>query len=398
MGIGLLPGFPLPVFVAMAVMLAGLGLFMQRQAAAARDAEALSSETAQNAAAETARDDIAETLRLDDLRLELGAALVPLISASEAALPGKIKSLRQMFARDYGFVIPAVRIKDEPALPANAYAIMVQGVQAARGEVRPRAMMVLNPAEAPMPLPGERMKDPTFGLDAVWVEADIAAEAERLGCTVVDPESVVITHLTEVIKQHMPELLTYGATQALIEGLAREYQKLVGEISTSAPAIMVQHVLQALLTERVSIRNLPLIVEAIAEASRGSANVTTITEHVRRRLSNQICQSMTDETGFVSVITMSADWEAEFNAAVRITGDERNFLMSPQRVQEFVLEARKEIQSFAGRDEWPALLVSPEVRSFVRAMLERVSPMTQVISHNEVHRKASLRTVATIGG
>jgi flagellar biosynthesis protein FlhA len=259
-------------------------------------------------------------------------------------------------------------------------------------------MMVLNPGDAPLDLPGERTKDPTFGLDAVWVDAARAAEAETLGCTVVDPESVVITHLTEVIKQHMPELLTYGATQSLIDGLAREYQKLVGDITTNAPAILVQHVLQALLTERVSIRNLPLIVEAVAEASRNSANVTTITEHVRRRLSNQICQALADETGFVSVITMSAAWESEFNAAVRVTGDERNFLMSPQRVQEFVLEARKEIQKFAQRDEWPALLVSPEVRSFIRSMLERVSPLTQVISHNEVHRKASLRTVATIGG
>ena len=398
LGIGLLPGFPIGVFVAMALMLAGLGLFMQRQAAAAARDESRTTAEAETAAATNARDDISETLKLDDLRLELGSALVPLISSPEAALPGKIKSLRQLFARDYGFVLPAVRIKDEPTLPANGYAILVQGVQAARGAVRPRAMMVLNPGDAPLDLPGERTKDPTFGLDAVWVDAERAAEAETLGCTVVDPESVVITHLTEVIKQHMPELLTYGATQSLIDGLAREYQKLVGDITTNSPAILVQHVLQALLTERVSIRNLPLIVEAVAEASRNSANVTTITEHVRRRLSNQICQALADQTGFVSVITLSAAWESEFNAAVRVTGDERNFLMSPQRVQEFVLEARKEIQKFAQRDEWPALLVSPEVRSFVRSMLERVSPLTQVISHNEVHRKASLRTVTTIGG
>ncbi len=398
LGIGFLPGFPISVFLAMAVMLAGLGLFMQRQASATIRAESLATSEAKAVEAESMRDDITATLRLDDLRLELGSALVPLISSPEAALPGKIKSLRQLFARDFGFVMPAVRIKDEPSLPTNGYAILVQGVQAARGEVRPRFMMVLNPAEAPLDLPGERTKDPTFGLDAVWVDEKCAAEAETLGCTVVDPESVITTHLTEVIKQHMPELLTFGATQTLIEGLPREYQKLIGDVSTNAPAILVQHVLQALLTERVSIRNLPLIIEAIADASRSSANVTTITEHVRRRLSNQICQAMADPSGFVSVITMSPAWESEFNAAVRISGDERNFLMSPQRVQEFILEARKEIQSFAQRDEWPALMVSPEVRSFVRSMLERVSPMTQVISHNEVHRKASLRTVATIGG
>ncbi|MFO7804420.1 MAG: flagellar biosynthesis protein FlhA [Paracoccaceae bacterium] len=398
LGIGFLPGFPLGIFIVMAVMLAGLGYFVQQQGWAAVEAENVATSQADAAAAESSRDDIAETLRLDDLRLDLGTALVHLIRSPEAALPGKIKSLRQLFARDFGFVLPAVRIKDEASLPANGYAISVQGVHTARGEVKPREMMVLNPSEAPLDLPGARTTDPTFGLEAVWVDAERAAEAETLGCTVVDPESVLTTHLTEVIKQHMPELLTYGATQGLIDGLAREYQKLVSDISTNSPTILVQHVLQALLTERVSIRNLPLIVEAIAEASRNSANVTTITEHVRKRLSNQICQAMTDPTGFVSVITMSSDWESEFNAAVRISGDERNFLMSPERVQDFILEARKEIQKFAQRDEWPALMVSPEVRSFVRSMLERVSPVTQVISHSEVHRKASLRTVATIGG
>ncbi|MCA1776180.1 MAG: flagellar biosynthesis protein FlhA [Loktanella sp.] len=381
LGIGFLPGFPLGIFIVMAVMLAGLGYFVQQQGWAAVEAENVATSQADAAAAESSRDDIAETLRLDDLRLDLGT-----------------KSLRQLFARDFGFVLPAVRIKDEASLPANGYAISVQGVHTARGEVKPREMMVLNPSEAPLDLPGARTTDPTFGLEAVWVDAERAAEAETLGCTVVDPESVLTTHLTEVIKQHMPELLTYGATQGLIDGLAREYQKLVSDISTNSPTILVQHVLQALLTERVSIRNLPLIVEAIAEASRNSANVTTITEHVRKRLSNQICQAMTDPTGFVSVITMSSDWESEFNAAVRISGDERNFLMSPERVQDFILEARKEIQKFAQRDEWPALMVSPEVRSFVRSMLERVSPVTQVISHSEIHRKASLRTVATIGG
>ncbi len=398
LGIGLLPGFPLPVFAAMALMMTGLGVFMKKEADRTEAETKATAEAAKRADAKPAEDDIKETLKLDDLRLELGSALVPLISSPEAALPGKIKSLRHLFAREFGFVLPSVRIKDEPGLPPSSYAILVQGVQAARGDIRATGMMVINPSEAGIDLPGERTKDPTFGLEALWVDAAHAERAEQAGCTVVDPESVITTHMTEVIKQHMPELLTYGAVQQLIDGLPREYQKLVSDVSTNSPAIMLQHVLQALLTERISIRNLPLIVEAIAEAHRTSSNVGTITEHVRRRLSNQICNALADGSGFVSVITMSSAWETEFNSAVRVNGDERNFLMSPQRVQEFVLEARKEIQKFAQRDEWPALMVSPEVRGFVRSMLERVSPMTQVISHNEVHRKASLRTVSTIGG
>ncbi|WP_341212439.1 flagellar biosynthesis protein FlhA [uncultured Limimaricola sp.] len=397
-GIGLLPGFPLPVFAILAAMMAGLGYVMDREAKARVAREAVQAVESAQAATKDPEDDVQQTLKLDDLRLDLGGALVPLINRPDAALPGKIKSLRHLFARDFGFVLPSVRIKDDPSLAADSYAITVQGVAAATSEIRATGMMVINPAEAGIELPGQRTKDPTFGLEVVWVDQALADEAEAAGCTVVDPESVITTHLTEIIKQHMPELLTYGAVQELIEGLPRPYQKLAGEISGTSPTILVQHVLQALLLERISIRNLPLIVEAIAEAGRTTSSVTLITEHVRRRLSNQICHALTDPSGFVPVITMSSSWETEFNGAVRMNGDERNFLMSPQRVQEFVLEARKEIQRFAQQDEWPALMVSPEVRSFVRSMLERVSPMTQVISHNEVHRKAALRTVATIGG
>ena len=396
--IGILPGFPLPIFALMAGLMAGLGRYIQVQEEKAAEATRRA-KIEEERAGESGKDDTVQTtMKLDDLRLEMGEGLVPLMAATDAALPGKIKSLRNLFAREYGFILPSVRITDEPMLPANSYAILVQGVEVARGEVRPQGMMVVNPSDNPIKLPGEKAKDPTFGLDALWIQPMHAQQAEQQGYTVVDPESVITTHLTEVVKEHMPDLQTYGATQHLIEGLDRDYQKLIGEIGGTSPAILVQHVLQALLTERVSIRNLPLIVEAIAEAKRTSSNVVTITEHVRRRLSNQICKALSDEQGFIPVITLSPQWDQEFVENVRVNGDDRNLIMSPQRIQDFVLEARKTIQKHAAEDRWPAILVSPEARSFIRNMLERVSPMTQVISHNEIHRNANLRTLATIGG
>ena len=394
-GIGLLPGFPSLIFTALAAIMTFLGMMVMRQAEAARVSADRVEAAKQRAETAAPEDNIKDTLKLDGLRLELGQSLVPLISNSDAALAGKIKSLRNLFAREFGFVLPSVRIKDEPMLPGQTYAIMVQGVEVARGEIRPNGLMVVNPGECG--LSGERGKDPTFGLEALWVDPETGARAEAMGLTVVDPESVIITHLTEVVKEHLPELMTYGATQTLIEGLDREYQKLVSDIPGNAPMVLVQHVLQTLLAERVSVRNLPLIVESIAEAKRTTSSVTQITEAVRRRLSNQICKSLVDDNGFISVISMSPAWEKEFLEALRVNGDERNFVMSPQRVQEFVLQARREIQKFAEQDQWPALLVSPEVRSFVRSMLERVSPMTVVLSHNEIHRKTALRTVATVG-
>ncbi|MEE2945391.1 MAG: flagellar biosynthesis protein FlhA [Pseudomonadota bacterium] len=394
--VGFLPGFPLLVFAALAACMAVLGYFMQGQ---------LEEEAKRVAAAEAAKaeqgdapvDPIKDMLKLDDLRLDLGSALVPLINSPDAALPGKVKSLRSLFIKDYGFVIPPVRIKDDATLPAMSYAISIHGVETARGELRPGAMMVIEPTGADIDIPGERTREPTFGLNAVWVDQTRASQAEARGMTVVDPESVVTTHLTEIIKEHMPELLTYSATQELVEGQTKEYQKLLSEISNNAPMVLMQHVLQTLMSERVSIRNLPKIIEAVAEASGTTKNVQTIVEHVRTQLSKQICQNLVDANGYVPVVTLGSDWESEMHSAVSKTGDETNFIMSPQRVQEFVLAVRKEIQRFAESDQWPALLVAPDSRPYVRSILERVSPMTQVISHNEVHRKASLKTVATIG-
>ncbi|MCB5410881.1 flagellar biosynthesis protein FlhA [Pseudogemmobacter faecipullorum] len=395
-GFGLLPGFPLLLFAALAAGLAATGWWIDKakaddKADAAREAAVSASEAAE------AAEDPADLLKIDTLRLELGAALVPLIGSPDAALPGKVKSLRNLFATEYGFLLPPVRIKDNSALPAMSYALVIQGVEIARGELRPAMRLVIDPANEAADIPGTRVKEPTFGLSAFWVNAAQVPQAEARGLTVVDGESVIITHMTEAIKEHLPEMLTYGATQELIKGLDRDYQKLVSDIPNPSPVILTQHVLQNLLGERLSIRNLPLICEAVAEAAAASKNLTFITEHVRKRLASQICNALEGEDGFMRIVVPGGGWEAEFTQSTRVQGDEVSFLMAPARVQDFVAQARAELHKFAQNDEWPALLVAPEIRPIVRSMIERVSPMTQVISHNEIHRKARLRTVGTIG-
>jgi len=392
--IGILPGFPLIIFAGIAAGLIGLGYYIQNQAALDKTKEAGKSASG---ASQVTEKTTKELLKLDDMRLDLGAGLVPLILNADAALPGKVKSLRGFFIREFGFVLPPVRIKDNPDLPALSYAISIQGVEAARGEVRPNSMMVIVPGGQDIDIPGVKTKEPTFGLDAIWVDNARSTEAELKGLTVVDPESVITTHLTEIIKEHMPELLTFAATQELIDGQEKDYQKLLNDMSVTAPAVLVQHVLQGLVSERVSIRNLPKIIEVIAEAAATTTNVKTVTELVRSKLAKQICQKLVDDTGFVPVMVLDQEWERELNNAVSKTAEENNFIMSPKRVQEFVLAVRQVIQEFSAGDSWPALLVSPDIRPFVRSMLERVSPMTQVISHNEIHRKTSLKTVTTIG-
>ncbi|WP_134680607.1 flagellar biosynthesis protein FlhA [Paracoccus ravus] len=392
---GVMPGFPLLLFWPIAAGIATIGLLTQRRIEAA-EAKAATTQAGQSAQAQDPTQP-EEAIRIDIIRLDLGASLVMMINGEDAALPGKVRSLRNLFAQDYGFILPAVRIVDASDLAAGAYRISVQGVAVASGTIVAGSRLLIDPAEQVTGIPGIRVKEPTFGLSALWIDSTRAAEAEALGHTVVDSESVIVTHLTEIIKEHMPDLLSYRAAQDLVNTLDRDYQKLVRDLPNPAPVILLQHVLQNLLAERVSIRNLPLIAEAMVEAAVVSKSPRVITEHVRRKLSASICATLEHDDGFLPVIVLGGGWEGEFANAIKVQGDETNCLMSPKRVQDFVLAARVEIQKFSAEDQWPAILVNPDFRPVIRSMLERVSPSTPVISHGEIHRKAKLRTIGKIG-
>ncbi|WP_374434160.1 flagellar biosynthesis protein FlhA [Tabrizicola sp.] len=392
-GLGLLPGFPHMMFLALGTGLALVGMTVGRAAERRRVA---AEEAARRGPVESPEDQT-DPLRIDAIRMDLGTGLMVLVNDLDAALPGKVRSLRNLFMSDYGFVLPPVRIRDDAGLKPNAYRISIHGLDVATGELRPGGRLLIDPMNEAEGIPGEQVREPTFGLKALWIDASRAAEAEAAGFTVVDPESVAITHMTEVIKEHLPDLLTFGATQDLIKRLDRDYQKLVSDIPAAAPAILLQQVLQRLLAERLSIRNLPMIVEAIVEAAAVSKNPVVICEHVRRKLAAQICHGLEDADGFVPVMVLGPKWEAEFAATVRTQGEESVCTMSPAKVQEFILAARVEIQKFAAQDQWPALLVTPDLRPIVRSILERVSGQTQIVSHSEIHRKARLKTVGSIG-
>ncbi|KKK71456.1 hypothetical protein LCGC14_2913730, partial [marine sediment metagenome] len=277
-GIGLLPGFPLLVFALLAAAMVGLGVVIQRGAAEAAEAKAQADVEAQK------KQDMPEVdsnpMHLDELRLVLGEGLVALANRPDAVLPSKIKSLRKHFAEEFGFPMPSVRIKDDVSLPINSYSFQIHGVDVAKGDIRANQMMVINPEGAPLQLPGEATREPTFGLDALWVDTKVADQAEAQGYTVVDPESVITTHLTEVVKENMSELLTYGSAKEAIEGLDRNYQKLVNDLPVPSPAILVQQVLQELLLERVSIRHFLLIVEEVHTTVVAAHRDPSIRSHI----------------------------------------------------------------------------------------------------------------------
>jgi len=341
---------------------------------------------------------IAETLQIDSIRLELGYGLLPLINYQKGhRLTEQIKALRKQVARELGFIIPPVRIQDNMQLPANSYVVKIKEVESGRGEIRPDMLMVMNPGGGKISLPGEETIEPTFGLPAMWISENYREEALFKNFTVVDPPTVITTHLTEVVKDNMPELLSYIETQKLIDELPKPHQKLVGEVIPNQITVSgVQRILQNLLRELISIRDLPTIMEAIAEASRVTQNLNMITEHVRTRLAKQISAANTVDEGYIPIVALSPVWEQTFIESLSGTGEERVLSMAPSKIQEFIQNVRKKFDQHAMQGEMPVLLCSPMIRPYVRSIIERFRASTVVLSQNEIHPKAKIKTLGQV--
>jgi len=390
---GMLPGIPLLPFWGLSAICG----FLAFKTIARRD-RAEAEAAAQAAAPPPAQEEpIASALQMDILRLELGYGLLPLISGEKGRLTEQIRALRRQLASDMGFVMPAVRIQDNMQLGANTYVIRVKEIVAGRGELRPQHLLVMDPRGDSIPLPGEATKEPTFGLPAVWVDDALREDALFRGYTVVDPGTVVTTHLTEIIKDNMAEMLSYSETQKLLDEVTRGHQKLVADLIPSQISIgALQRVLQNLLAERISIRDMPQILEAIAEACQGTRSTTQITEHVRMRLARQLCEQHMGDQGFIPLVTLGPDWEQSFADSLIGQGEERQLSMAPSRLQEFIARLRQVFERHAMLGETPVLLTSPLARPYVRSIVERFRPSTPVMSQNEIHPKARIRTVGQI--
>ncbi len=394
--LALLPGIPALPFLLLAGVSGGLAWSSTKKLAASEAAEA--AETKSQAAPAVTEDPISAALQIDNLRLELGYGLLPMINSEGGQrLTDQIKSLRRQLAQEAGFVLPAVRIQDNLQLPANSYVIRVKEIEAGRGELRPNMLLVMDPKGEAIGLSGEETTEPTFGLPAVWIDPSAREEALFRGYTVVDPPTVITTHLTELVKDNMSEMLSYAETQKLLDDLDKDQQKLIGDLIPTLISVGgLQRVLQNLLGERISIRDLPSILEGVAEACGYSRNVSTITEHVRARLSRQISTAQIDAQGILPMITLSAEWEQAFDEAIVGEGEERRLSMAPTKLQEFIRAVRATFEQHAMTGEVPVLLTSPAIRPFVRSIVERFRPSTVVMSQNEVYAKAQIKTLGQI--
>lgn len=342
---------------------------------------------------------LASLLHVDTLRLELGYGLLNLLDDSKGGrLTEQIKAMRRQMARDIGFVVPSIRIQDNlQQLKPGEYAVYIKEIKAGGGTLEPGQLLAMDPTggNAP-PIDGKDTIEPTFGLPAKWIAESQKEQAQFNGYTVVDNSNVMVTHLTEVIKDNLSELLTRGELDKLIDEIRPNHGKLVDELlPDKLPKAILQKVLQNLLRERVSIRDLPAIMEALAEMS-GVRNITLLTEHVRARLARQLSNQNTPLDGTMQIVALSPAWEREFTDAVVVEGDERQLAMAPEKVQAFLRSARDTFEKQFNQGLQPILLTSPVARPFARMLMERTLPSVSVLSQAEISPKAKIRTVGTV--
>ncbi|HEY8191831.1 MAG TPA: flagellar biosynthesis protein FlhA [Alphaproteobacteria bacterium] len=391
-----IPAIPKPPFLLLGAIMGGLAWLSWKRHDTERQAvAAVTAKTGPQAA--LAEEPISKALAMDTIRLELGYGLLPLVQGEGQKLTDQIKGLRRQLAEDMGYILPAVRIQDNLQLPANVYVVKVKEIEVGRGDVRPGMLMCMDPSGDQITLPGENTVEPTFGLPAMWIDERYREEAHFKGYTVVDAPTVVTTHVTEIVKDNMSDLLSYAETQKLLDEMPKDYQKLVADVIPGKTSVSgLQRILQNLVAERVSVRDMATILEGIAEAASYTKNQMLVTEHVRSRLARQICTQNTNHNGIVPLVTLGPQWEQAFAEALMGDGEEKQLAMAPTHLQGFINAVRDAYDRLAQIGEIPVLLTSPGIRPYVRSVIERFRPQTVALSQNEIHPKARIKTLGQV--
>ncbi|MFL9841535.1 flagellar biosynthesis protein FlhA [Sphingomonas sp. ST-64] len=397
--LALMPGLPFIPFAAFAGGSGYAAWYLSKKAKEQARAAAYQAEVQEAQTAAEVEEPISRTLAIDAVRIEIGYGLLPIINdaAREPRLDDQVRALRRQMATEYGFVLPSVRIIDNMGLQANQYVIYIKETEAARGDIRLDRLLVINPGDGPAGIPGEPTHEPVFNLPALWIDRELREEAGFRGLTVVDAGTIITTHLTELVKDNIADMLSYTEVQKLLNDVHTESAKLVAEIIPSRISISgVQRILQNLLGEGVSIRDIPTILEGIAEAAPITGNLTQITEHVRARLARQI-SAVQGRDGAIPIVTLSPHWDTAFAENIVGQGDDRHLAMPPSMLQSFIAAVRETYDHLASNGEIPCLLTNPTIRPFVRSVIERVRPATVVLSQNEIHARSRVRALGTIG-
>ncbi|HEX7065308.1 MAG TPA: flagellar biosynthesis protein FlhA [Bacillales bacterium] len=343
-------------------------------------------------------ENVIQLLSMDPIEFEFGYGLIPLADVNQGGdLLDRVVMIRRQLALELGLVIPVVRIRDNIQLDPNEYRIRVKGNDVAKGELLLDHFMAMSPGVEDDSIEGVQTVEPAFGLPALWISEDTKERAELSGYTVVDPPSVVSTHLTEVIKKHAHELLGRQETKQLIDHLKESNPTLVEEVTPEPLSVgEVQKVLSNLLRENVSIRNLPVIFEALADYGKMTRDSDLLTEYVRQSLARQISGQFVQENESLKVVTVSGGTEKKFADAIQQTEHGNYLALDPDDTQAFFDSAAQELQQLKTTNQPPVILCSPTVRMYVRQLLERYLPEVAVLSYNELEPSIEVQSLGVV--
>jgi len=382
------PGLPTLPFMVVGLGFGGLSFILQRsQKEAAAKAEAVAqAATGTPETTPKGPENVMNLLKVDPMELEIGYRLIPLVDASQGGdLLDRVTMIRRQTALKLGLVLPPIRVRDNLQLKPKEYRINLRGVEIARGEVHIEHYMAMNVGLAIEEIDGIPTTEPVFGLPAVWITEDKKERAEMAGYTVFDASSVIATHLTEVIKAHAPDVLTRQDTQALLDNLKEESPAVVSELVPDLLGIGdVQRVLQNLLAERVSIRDLLPIMEALATHARLTKDLDTLTEHTRQALARSICKSVLAHDGSLPVITLDPNLEMVLGNAIQHTEQGAFVSLEPGAAGRLVRNAAETVERVMAQGHQPVVLCSSKVRLVFRRLIERKLPNLTVMAYNEV--------------
>ncbi|WP_313148450.1 flagellar biosynthesis protein FlhA [Stenotrophomonas sp.] len=399
--VGLVPGMPNVAFLTLAAILGFIAwkLYRKSQAPAADPAAAAAEAGPLNAlgrpaAAPTAELSWDELRPVDPLGLEVGYRLIPLVDANQGGeLMARIKGVRRKLTQDVGFLIPSVHIRDNLELPANGYRVLVHGVPVATADIHPDRELALDPGSALGPLEGIAGKDPAFGLDATWIQPHQRAQAETMGYTVVDPATVVATHLSHLIREHAPELLGHEEVQQLLANLAKSAPKLVEDLTPKAlPLSAVVRVLQNLLVERIPIRQLRKIAEALVEHAPMSQDPATLTAAVRTALGRFIVQEIAGMSAELPVFTLNPQLERVLQESTQGNGA----ALEPGLAERLHQSLAECVSKQEARNEPAVVLVPGPVRAALARLVRHSVPSLSVLAYSEVPEDKRLKLVGTI--
>ncbi|MFM9938876.1 MAG: flagellar biosynthesis protein FlhA [Hyphomicrobiaceae bacterium] len=397
--LALMPGLPFFPFALLAATAALAGYFIPLRVAEATAAAEAQAREIDHQAQEEARQSIKVELKFSEIEIVLGQQLSAVFIRKQEELVQRVGKLRRKFARQYGFVVPEIQLSDDFSLAPRVYQIRLHGVPIATQEL-PIGEVLVVIGDGPRPtVPGTETREPAFGMRALWVPETFVGELKRQGFTAVDTMTILLTHLSEAIRNNLAQLFSFRDMQLIIEGMPGEYKRLLDEIRPSQISNSgIQAVLKLLLAEKVSIRNLQLILEAIAEVAPHSRRAEHITEHVRQRLAPQICADLVKD-GVLTVLRLGARWDLAFHEGLRRDqrGEIVEFDIDPRLIEDFSKDASRVIQGFIDAGETFAIVTSVEARPFVRMVIERLFSTLPILSHAELARGVQLKSLGSIG-